>query len=424
LTSHTITITGLSPLYIGSGETYSQLDYIHDDNKIYIIDFDKILTEVPMEMIEDLTNEIAENFKNNIWDGDVKEFLSHYSIDWREFIEKDYDLVGSIKKNEINQFIKTGEKIYVPGSSVKGAIRTAILFEIVKTHPDKRSDIVNNMLQFHNYRDRNVQQLIQSDGKTDLLRALQVSDLTVRNAQERTKVAESNVYHLQNKEFTIPIFNEVLYNGFVAEGTIKLNEQLATSKHVISNHFDLQKDRIIQAANNFSRDIIKFERSVFSQQANSHLERITTFYETLEDQLNNLDPSECILRLGQGSGFLAMTLFLTYHDIPEIRAHFRRNIEIFTFDNVDRRGRYSTRAGRFNIYIDRNSPSTPRNLNETWLCRIVSTQRNRNIQFVSLLEQVSPGFDPEKILYPLTRKFVVAQNELLYPYGWIKVKWD
>ncbi|KKM63511.1 hypothetical protein LCGC14_1510730 [marine sediment metagenome] len=52
--SYKLSIQGLSPLYIGSGDTYSQLDYISTEGKIHILDFNKILSSIPEEVIDDL----------------------------------------------------------------------------------------------------------------------------------------------------------------------------------------------------------------------------------------------------------------------------------------------------------------------------------------------------------------------------------
>ena len=74
--SYKLYIQGLTPLYIGSGNKYSHLDYISAEGKVHILDFDKILSHIPEEAIDDLTNDINENFKNNRWQGDVEEFLN------------------------------------------------------------------------------------------------------------------------------------------------------------------------------------------------------------------------------------------------------------------------------------------------------------------------------------------------------------
>ncbi len=420
--SYKLSIQGLSPLYIGSGDTYSQLDYISTEGKIHILDFNKILSSIPEEVIDDLTNDITENFHNNRWQGNVEEFLNKYNINWRDFIEKSYTLIGEIKKNEINQFIKTGDFIYIPGSSIKGAIRTSILYYILENHPREKAKISQEILSYFNHREIN--KLIQSDGKTDLMRALVVSDQKLQSDKANIKIGETAVYHLKDKTSTIPIFNEILDKGFQSEGTIKINQKLIDFGNLIVGNFDLSWQNLIEAINSFSEKIINYELEVFTKQDDSNLEGIITYYKELQNQLNSLNENECILRLGQGSSALGITLFLSFADNNQVVRKYKK-LEIIRFDQPDNRnpGFAIARQGRTNVFIDRKSEMRPR-MNETWLCSIVSDRRNT--KYVSLIEKITLNFEIKGkggLLYPLTRKFAVSSTKsLLFPFGWVKVK--
>ena len=52
-----VNIRTLTPVHIGSGEKYSQLDYVFDKNKkkVFIIDFNKIIANSGQEIIDNLT---------------------------------------------------------------------------------------------------------------------------------------------------------------------------------------------------------------------------------------------------------------------------------------------------------------------------------------------------------------------------------
>ena len=416
-----IELEGLSPLFIGSGDTYSQLDYIPENDKIHIIDFNKVLENVSERMIDDLTNDIRENFSNNIWEGDVKEFLGRYNIDWKEFIERSYKLIGSIGKNEINQFIKTSDTLYIPGSSIKGAIRTAVLFHILQSNQNLKNSLKENVVNFFN--DRNIQNLIQSDGKNDLLRALQVSDSSVENGGEKIVVAESNVYHLRDKKSTIPIFNEVLDHGFRANASIKLDKKLVGTGFLKSSLFQLQKQSILEAINSFYREIINYELQTFKHQKDENLQKLIMFYKGLEDQINSLGKNECIIRIGQGSSILGITLFLIFKDDLEVLKRYS-NFEIITFDQPDRKNPQYAVGDKngFLILPDRKGDFNPR-MNETWFCQVLSTNRKKGFKIVRLLEQISHNFELGEILYPVTRKVIVSNGKIIAPYGWIKLKW-
>ncbi len=423
--SYDLFITGLSPVYIGSGDKYSTLDYIEKENKIHILDFERILAQIPFEAIDDLTNDILENFQNNIWNGNVEDFLNKYNINWQNYVEKSYELIGSIGRNEINKFIKVGEKIYIPGSSIKGAIRTAILFNILKNKSNKKEKIERELINYFN--DREITKLVQSeerpDGKRDLLRAVQISDSLMQ--KEITQIIKSTVYHLKDKELTIPVFNEILAKNFVSKGKIKINRKLIDSNALYSLYFNLQKSDIIAAINRFSIEIIEYELQAFQIQNDLNLTEIIHFYENLKTQLNSLGQNECIMRLGQGSSILGITLFLNFKENKKIVNKYK-GLEVIYFNAPDQKnpGYAIAKLGRFMYLVDRKSKYRPRK-NERWLCKVPSTRKNT--KYVSLLEKVSQTFDLERqsFLFPLTRKLIVSQvNELIYPFGWVRLTWE
>lgn len=412
-------ITGISPVFIGSGDLYSQLDYIVEDQKVHLLNFNSLLSEIPLNLIDDLTKNILDNFSNNRWEGDVKTFLEEYDLDWKKHVEQSHDLIGEIGKNELHQFIKTSERLYIPGSSVKGAIRTCILFSILENNPTFRNREESNLLRYFN--DRNIRQLIGTSAKEDLLRALIVSDLHLSDPTNNTKIVESSVYHLENKESTIPIFYEVLDKGFRGSGSIKIDKNLIESNVLKTQYFDLTTSSLVEAVNEFSQKIITHELKTFQSQKDDNLSQIVSFYSSLDHQLKDLGKNECVLRLGQGSSVLAVTLFLNFQDNKRIVQKYR-NLETIRFNTPDKRDRrfaIATKGGKTYL-IDRDSRDRPR-LNETWLCSI--QPRGRTV-YVKLLEKMdaSQQFLAQELLYPLTRKFILNQkHQLGLPFGWIKL---
>jgi len=410
-------ITGISPVFIGSGDLYSQLDYIVEDQKVHLLNFNALLGDIPLNLIDDLTKNILDNFSNNRWEGDVKAFLEEYDLDWRKHVEQSHDLIGEIGKNELHQFIKTSDRLYIPGSSVKGAIRTCILFSILTNNPTFRNREESNVLRYFN--DRSIRQLIGTSAKEDLLRALIISDLHLSDPKNNTKIVESSVYHLENKESTIPIFYEVLDKGFRGSGSIKIDKNLIESDVLKTQYFVLNPSSLVEAVNEFSQKIITHELKTFQSQKDDNLSQIVSFYSSLDHQLKDLGKNECILRLGQGSSVLAVTLFLNFQDNKRIVQKYR-NLETIRFNTIDKRDRrfaIATKGGK-TYFIDRNSRHRPR-LNETWLCSIQPGGR-----YVKLLEKMDPSqqFLAQELLYPLTRKFILNwKHQLNLPFGWIKL---
>ena len=115
-----IILETISPVHIGTGERYGRSEFLVRGNDIIRLDVNKIYAhlgeknkEVFLQFLEDPRFRL-DDFIKNVDDSISKAKL--YSAKLKTNIP-----------HEIAENIKTGFKGYVPGSTLKGAIRTAIL---------------------------------------------------------------------------------------------------------------------------------------------------------------------------------------------------------------------------------------------------------------------------------------------------------
>ncbi len=138
-----------SPLSIGSGKTLSPLiDYILNGDLIYYIDEDKLT---------DLLNEkgLIEIFAGKVHSQQGKEktyllksFLKENGItDLTKIykIQRPHHLNAKSKATEISCIIKSNNHPYIPGSSIKGAFSTYILFHYLKNNPEKLQSFISQI---------------------------------------------------------------------------------------------------------------------------------------------------------------------------------------------------------------------------------------------------------------------------------------
>ena len=151
LETYDIILSVQTPVHIGSGITVNKQEYIYDPRSktVRIIDIDQFL-----QMLAE--KELAAEYENfiirNTYSGGLKEFLESNSFTQSEidklvlytcsvkgiFAEKDYSgasngRVQKAPKNNIAQFIRMKNgRPYIPGSSVKGAIRTCLFITLCK----------------------------------------------------------------------------------------------------------------------------------------------------------------------------------------------------------------------------------------------------------------------------------------------------
>ena len=129
----TYSLKTLSPLHIGTGIKLGDWDFLEKNGKVYIISLDKLienLTETQQERLVSYMESrkslkefiIKESINVNIPD------ISSYEISLIDFSEN----IRSIWEE-----IKHPEGIYLPASTIKGAIRTAILYSLLKENADR-----------------------------------------------------------------------------------------------------------------------------------------------------------------------------------------------------------------------------------------------------------------------------------------------
>ena len=118
----------LSPLHIGSGETLTPADFVIINDEVIVLDLDKLISALPTEDID----EILETLKSVPYPWE--KILAKYHLNARSFGKYSLKLIGKKRKEsmQIKAFIKSNGKPFIPGSSIKGAMKTAVMYKVVK----------------------------------------------------------------------------------------------------------------------------------------------------------------------------------------------------------------------------------------------------------------------------------------------------
>ncbi|MHA1401867.1 MAG: type III-A CRISPR-associated RAMP protein Csm5 [Candidatus Heimdallarchaeaceae archaeon] len=110
----------IAPLFIGTGEIISRAEIAFENNVIYKADIEKMAK---------LTN--VKNLKQLIFKAITEKKAQHQELE--NLIKKGYSYRMLATKNisdislELREYIKVNNKLYVPGSSIKGAILSALV---------------------------------------------------------------------------------------------------------------------------------------------------------------------------------------------------------------------------------------------------------------------------------------------------------
>ena len=120
----------VTPVHIGSGETLNHIDGCYANGRWYRIDLDKVLAH-PSTDLNALTSEMSQ--RDFRWE----RHLQQHNADLTELSAYTLPCPQSPEEVEIREAIKSvGNRPYIPGSTLKGAIRTALLGEILSESDD------------------------------------------------------------------------------------------------------------------------------------------------------------------------------------------------------------------------------------------------------------------------------------------------
>lgn len=303
----------LSPVHIGCDDVYEPTGFIIDESRRKLIAFD------PMIFIKNLSDDERKEFSDICMQGDVAsiprlyDFVSRKKINGREVniaggLTENYRKVKALAKSkdekiirqELNQFAISrtvynphSEIPYVPGSSLKGAIRTAFLNRLAQEA--KVTDWKGKA------KDLEVK-LLDGSFATDPFRLVKVSDfLPVGNVQTKIVYAVNKKKQKARFEARGPFqILEVLQSGSIFEGTITILEP--HPKAGIKK--PMTRDTLFKSLNEFYMAAFELENEIMQAIGAD----FTMYLNTKNKFKEDLDKKAFVIRLGRHSGAEAVTI--------------------------------------------------------------------------------------------------------------------
>lgn len=298
----------LTPLHIGSGDVIEPYEYVITD-RLYKINLGKFISSLAPkereEFLEISSTDMVRTrkfIKEKARLSEVSEYSTEVSGDARSIYEDKLDDPENLLS--IQTFIKTGGKPFIPGSSVKGAIRTAILYSNINkpaAYLDK--DIEKQVFDFRNPQD-------------DPFRVLKVSDSL---PFEYESLVLHNVKTYTTKKYVVPKkliasgYNILLEatNSYFTDSPLRTSHDLWVDENLKRNSefMDISLESIVSSCNKFYSTVIENELKFYESSDVSYTYDI---YKRLKSGFSNVrkDKGSFLLRLGWGSGYDSTTVNL------------------------------------------------------------------------------------------------------------------
>ena len=369
-----------SPLHIGTGEVLSREDLIYERGTAFVPDLDAYFRENPEEItpfVQAMKNgEPASNFIN-----DPNRYAKYTLDPW----------VGAreLGNSEVSVAMKDSEgRPYIPGSSIKGFVRTALAHRALTKGGRSLSSL-------DDYAVDDLFRLERNDPQNDICRCLTVRDSTPASPDDLV-LGEIKMYSLQHSGSMEAKFWSN-YAEFIRPGTqlqMELTVDTALLERMVAEFGERRKveavfgsDRseaavlhtVVDAVTRFGDAIAREDRTLIEG-----FGEIESFYDGFTD-------AGAHLRLGHGTGYHSNTVATALSEGDRVEA------------------RTANRLGKELTHEDCGGNVTPdRNQDGALFChKCYTTMPTQSAD-------VSPPL-------PKTRRFVRDGGTPKYPLGWVAV---
>ncbi|MEA3325660.1 MAG: type III-A CRISPR-associated RAMP protein Csm5 [Euryarchaeota archaeon] len=119
-------LDAIAPVHIGTGISYNRVEFVIKNDTLHRISMRKLIDRLSGREIDNLTSQLERGSFS------IEGFLQRTDVEPGEV--SIYSLECKMVPKEVREQIKTANKVYIPGSSVKGAIRGALLYWHLKTN--------------------------------------------------------------------------------------------------------------------------------------------------------------------------------------------------------------------------------------------------------------------------------------------------
>ena len=353
----------ITPVHIGTGETLTQIDGFYDNGRWHRIDIDAVLAAVPESELNRLT--IAMGQRNFQWGGylPTNQSSARYALPCPE----------DPRETEIREMIKDiFNRPMIPGSSIKGAIRTALLWDLIGDDNKEAQNDLKEQLQRRSNRSWAGQPIergaLGKDPNHDLMRVVQVSDtapvpieaLEMGVAWTVTLNRDGELVQKREGNREYKTFAEQICAEQTLDFSIKIDKSLFRQCEKDELGYSDRQEQVLceelaEACNFVAKGLADAEAGFFDAY---YLDEIVNFYDALLQRIEDLPDGAFVLPIGWGTGYRAKTVteLLTSDDddLMNLRKHYRLG------ESRSRRGDYHPKFPKTRrVLYDRQRPKSP-----------------------------------------------------------------
>ena len=308
-----IRITTLTPVCIGSGEELSPYsDYIIDKGYVYVVDKITLQDKIAQNdaWMETYIEGISCGMENNRSRFNLKDFIENtlrMDIENISIVKYELKTAGQQQKLPVKCMLKTpfGEA-FIPGSSLKGAIKTAIMYDWINDINEQPKDgdpciqWAKDLLRINpvrNDRKRTLEELLDSLNQDSIRK----SEIEVFRITDSKPINKGRGIVIDCKR-DVPLRIECISSGSEALCEIETN---------------LDWHKLTRMINIYSYNMLCHNEHILQGDDRAYKEKLESLEGELDVLTDDLNSEIAYLRLGFGKGFYFNSIALALYDWVE-----------------------------------------------------------------------------------------------------------
>lgn len=315
--TYNCTLKTKSPVIVAAGSEYQYgpQEYVFTKGKLKRsgTEIDLIKRIDITKYYKSLDEDKKEELLSNLLDFDFN--LEEYSKSNTDVKNDGYYLSVSMCKTrpnkEIMEHVKTVNKLYIPGSSLKGALTTAILYDNININ-DVEDTVKKNYLNKNKYNNilRNYfSSKWGNSAQNNIMRFIQISDTTTKSRPsiydiQSIQVKPNHTYEYYKRGGIVTTYYETIEQNskLNCDITIKKDKEILNQLNLKEKGKILDIDYIKDVLYNFSMDYIEYEQDFIDTY---NIDFLKDYYKQLAKENT---PDSPLIRVGLGSGFMQTTV--------------------------------------------------------------------------------------------------------------------
>jgi CRISPR type III-A-associated RAMP protein Csm5 len=315
MNNHTIFIQTLSPLHIGNGNTLTSVgEYVSTSQTVRIVDQERLLPLLKSKGIyEDYINYILNYAEHtHVWD-----FFTTHGMEKEIAYIREMPLNARLFNPESNNIlelaIETGGQKYIPGSSLKGAIRTILFANCIASDHDLKSEI---------------EKIVKHDKLNDIRKLIEkIEDEVLKKTCQHVWVEDSKP--VGNDKMVVEIAKRVHLFGVQTDGLDNLREcigvdvaiktTLSMEESRLDDDFGFLKQNdltgLFQVINRVTETYIDHEIKLLKSSSEPLAREIIQSLTSFKAQIAASKDQSAIMRLGKGKTYIYQVI-LPFLSIP------------------------------------------------------------------------------------------------------------